>query len=371
MTNYSQFYTTWVDIDLGAIHKNVKYIVDRSTVRVMAIVKANAYGHGAIPVARTAIEAGASWCGVARIEEALELRRAGINVPILLLGFTPDGRIDEAVTNGISITVWHPEQIEVVAASARRLRMPARVHLKVDTGMSRLGVQVDGAHEITRKLSETPGIVLEGIFTHFARADEMESGVTEDQERQFREILLGLEADGILPPLVHAANSAASLWRSSAFFNLIRAGIAIYGLQPSGKFHLPSEFSPALSWKAVLSHIKELPPGRGISYGHIYTTKRSEQIGTVAVGYGDGYRRNVRNQVLVSGHRVPVVGRVCMDQIMVQLDLCRHVNPGQEVVLIGKQENECITAEEVAEWWDTITYEVVCGITKRVLRRYV
>jgi alanine racemase len=363
-------YSNWLEIDLGAIDNNVRWFLRNTGVQVMAIVKANAYGHGAVPVAQAALRAGATWCGVARIDEALELRHAGLDCPILLLGFTPAGRVQEAIAERISLTVWSDEQIKLASSAAQKVGQPARIHLKVDTGMSRLGAQPEEAQALAVQLVNLPGITFEGLFTHFARADEADRSTTDRQESTFCQVLSVLDAKGLRPPLVHAANSASGLTRPSAHFNLMRAGIAIYGLHPSEECPLPEEFRPALTWKATLSQVKVLPPGRGLSYGHEYITRAIERIGTLPVGYADGLRRVKGNQVLVAGQRVPVVGRVCMDQALLQLDGIPHTRPGDEVILIGTQEAERISAEEVARRWSTINYEVVCGIGPRVPRLY-
>jgi alanine racemase len=336
----------------------------------MAVVKANAYGHGLAPIAQESVRSGASWLGMARSDEALELRRAGLNGPILLLGYTPPGQYAEVIANRVSLTVWNFDQIQAASAAAATIGEPARVQIKVDSGMSRLGIQAEDALELARAASTTSNIIFEGLFTHFAKADEIDPAPTDAQERRFQALLQALDAAGLRPPLVHAANSAAGLTRPSACFNLVRTGIAIYGMHPSAECLLPPEFRPALAWKATLSQVKSLPAGRGVSYGHIYTTQGNERIGTVPVGYADGYRRVPGNWVLVGGHRVPVIGRVSMDQIMVQLDAVPQACAGDEVVLIGSQGEERITAEEVAERWETINYEVTCGIAARVYRLY-
>jgi alanine racemase len=234
-----------------------------------------------------------------------------------------------------------------------------------------LGVQPEATLELAAQISRAPNVIFEGIFTHFARADEAETATTEIQENQFLMVLGKLAEAKIGPEWIHASNSAASLTRPSAHFNLVRAGISIYGLHPAPDCRLPSSFSPALTWKTVISHIKVMPPGRGISYGHVYVTQKHEQIGTLPAGYADGYRRAAGNVVLVAGQRVPVVGRVCMDQVMVNLDSVPEAMPGDEVVLIGKQGDVHITAEDVADAWGTINYEVVCGIGPRVPRLYL
>ena len=363
-------HSTWVNVNLGAIQNNVRLLLKQARTPVMAIVKANAYGHGAVPVAKAALEAGATWCGVARPSEALELRQAGLDCPILLLGYTPEARIREMLENRVSLTVWDLAQIRRIAALAADLGKDARLHLKVDTGMSRLGIQPEAAFGLIQQMAGLSHIRLEGIFTHFARADESDPTTTDAQESRFRELLTQLERAGLIPPWVHAANSAASLTRPSAHFNLLRFGIAMYGLHPSSECPTPADFRPALTWKAVLSQVKSLRPGRGVSYGHIYTTRSTERIGTIPVGYADGFRRLTGLQVLVGGKRVPVVGRVCMDQIMVQLDAVPEAQAGDEVVLIGQQGAAHLTAEEVASLWGTINYEVVCAIGPRVPRIY-
>jgi alanine racemase len=361
-------YSTWVEIDLGAIEDNVRYVRDLSGVEVMAIVKANAYGHGALPVAQAALQSGGTWCGVARIEEALELRGAGLDCPILLLGYTPAGGMLDAVNHKISMTVWSYEQVEKASAIGIKTGASALLHLKVDTGMGRLGIPPQGTLALAEHITNTPGIILEGLFTHFARADELDKAPSDHQEDIFRTVILKLEEAGLRPPLVHAANSAASLTRPSAHFNLVRFGIAMYGLHPSPACPNPESFRRALNWKAVLSQVKILPAGSGVSYGHEYITQKDERVGTIPVGYADGFRRTPGNYVLVGGRRAPVIGRVCMDQILVQLDEVPEAQAGDTVVLLGDQGNSRITAEDLAEVWGTINYEVVCAIRARVPR---
>lgn len=364
-------YATWVEIDLSAIENNVRFIVQETGVQVMAVVKANGYGHGAVQAAQAALRGGATWLAVARIEEALELRQEGLKAPILLLGYTPPACMGEAILNDLSLTVWSAEQVQAAAIHANRANKPASLHLKVDTGMSRIGVQPEAARHLAEQIATSDGVTLEGIFTHFARADEADRATTDEQERLFIKALAELDSAGLRPPLVHCANSAASLTRPSAIFDLVRLGIAMYGLHPSRECPLPDSFRPALSWKTVLSQVKALPPGRGVSYGHEYTTRAEERIGTIPVGYADGLRRGAPNQALAAGVKVPVVGRVCMDQVMLQLDKVPEAKAGDEVVLIGEQGGERISAEEVAERWGTINYEVVCGIGRRVPRVYI
>jgi len=368
--NSKDAYSNWLEIDQGAIIDNIGQMLELTGVRLMAVVKANGYGHGIAEVVRVAESAGATYCGVARVEEAFELRRAGIEAPIMVLGCTPDDCLVDAVGQNIALTLFHSEQVNVLSAAAGVAGRPARVHVKVDTGMSRLGAPPALAFELLRRLTEAPGVEVEGIFTHFARADEPDEPTTAVQERRFLDLLAEVEVVGLRPPLAHAANSAATLTRPGTHLDMVRIGIALYGMAPSPGTPLPTGFRPALTWKARLTHIQKYPPNSGVSYGHVYKTRGEETIGVVPVGYGDGYRRVEGNQVLVHGQRVPVVGRVCMDQLMVQLDDVPQAQVGEEVVLIGSQGDEQISAEEIAVRWGTINYEVTCGLGARVPRVY-
>jgi alanine racemase len=363
--------SNWLEIDRGAIVGNAGQLLKMTGVRLMAVVKANGYGHGITEVVRTAISAGATYCGVARIEEAFELRRAGIEAPIIVLGYTPDEQLADAVGRNVTLTIFHPEQVEALTAATSIAGRSAIVHVKVDTGMSRLGAQPATAYQLLGQLTDAPSVEVEGVFTHFARADEIENPTTTRQERKFLDLLAEIEAAGLRPPIVHAANSAAALTRPSTHLDMIRIGIALYGLDPSTKVLLPQAFKPALAWKAHITHVHEYPADTGVSYGHIYKTRGEERIGVVPVGYGDGYRRVAGNDVLIHGQRAPVVGRVCMDQLMVQLDQIPQAKVGDEVVLLGEQAGEHIHAEEIAERWETINYEVVCGLGARVPRVYI
>lgn len=363
-------YSNWVEVDLGAIDNNVKYFRRNSRAAVMAVVKANAYGHGATMVAQAALRAGAGWLGVARLGEAQVLRKAGIDAPVLLLGYTPPDQYEAAIDQNISLTVWSTEQIGRAADIAHHLGKVARLHLKVNSGMNRLGAYPEQALSLAQQIAAAPTVQFEGVFSHFARADELDPLPSNMQEERFIQVLSQLEANGLRPPWVHTANSAASLTRPNSHLDLIRVGIAMYGLHPSSECLNPPEFRPALSWKAVLSQVKTIPAGEGVSYGHIYRTQAVERIGTIPVGYADGFRRILGNQVLVAGMRLPVLGRVCMDQMMVRLDRAPQAKAGDEVVLIGEQGGECISAEEIGKNWGTINYEVVCGIAARVPRVY-
>ena len=366
-----QLHSNWAEIDLAAIDHNVRFFCAHTDARVMAVVKANAYGHGAVAVAQTALKAGALWCGVAQAEEALELRRAGLDCPILILGFAPDARLAELISLRVSLSVWEARQLEKAAAAAHEIGQAARVHLKIDTGMGRLGANPEHAVALARRLQCTDGVQFEGLLTHFARADERDLRPMVQQERCFNDVRNALEAGGFQAGLVHAANSAATLVRPESHFDMVRVGIAMYGLDPSADCPCPEKLRPVLTWKAQLAHVKAVPKGSGLSYGHEYITRGDEIIGTVTAGYADGYRRMGEKFALVNGQRVPVVGRVCMDQFLVRIDDVPNAVVGDEVVLLGEQGQARLSAEEIAERWGTINYDVACGIGARVPRIYI
>ncbi|MBK7625286.1 MAG: alanine racemase [Kineosporiaceae bacterium] len=371
----------WVEVDLDAIRGNVAIARRVSGTAVMAVVKADGYGHGAVPVARAALDGGASWLGVARAGEALQLRAAGIETPLLMLGYTPPGAMTELVAADVSLTIWTTAHLEQASAAAATARRPASVHLKIDTGMTRVGVRPEDARALATQLVTSEDVVLQGIFTHFACADEPDpsAGVTAGQQQRFAATLTSvapvfaeLDAAGRPRPLVHAANSAATFAVPEAAHDLVRFGIAMYGLSPGEAVRLPDGVRPALRWSTVLARVEQVPPGEGVSYGHRYHTTARQRIGTIPVGYADGWRRVDGNEVLVGGRRVPVLGRVCMDQCMIDLDGVPEAEIGDEVVLIGSQDGaggtDRITADDVAARWGTIGYEVVCGIGRRVPR---
>lgn len=363
-------YSSWVEVDLDALHNNVRWLAAHTSTQLMVIVKANGYGHGADSVARTVLRAGASWCGVARIDEALTLRRAGVECPILILGFTPPGRLEEGIVEGLSFTVWTAEQAHAAEQAARRAGKEAKIHLKVDTGMGRIGAQPADVLDLARLIFTTPELCFEGVFSHFAKADDEDPTLTDAQLTLFNEVVQALAENGLRPPLVHVANSVSALTRTDVHFDLVRAGITVYGLQPASWLVLPHQLKPTLTWNSQLSHVKRVAPGAGLSYGHLYKTTDWELIGTLPVGYADGLRRNAPNEVLVKGIRCPVVGRVCMDQCLVQLDKVPDAKPGDRVVLLGAAGQERIAAEEIADRWNSINYDVVTSIGARVPRLY-
>jgi len=367
----TQVYSTWLEIDLDAIRNNVRAVERRTNTNVMAVIKANGYGHGALQVAQAATEAGATWCGVARMEEALTLRDQGISSELMVLGYTPPALIPDAIAQNIHVAVYDPQMAEAYLGYAKKSASPLKVHVKVETGMGRLGMVPAKAAEFLKVYHKNENLDIDGIFTHFAKADEPDEETTRVQLSRFIALLEDLRKDGLMPKTVHTGNSAAIINFPQAYFDLVRPGIAIYGLNPSPETPLSEDFRPALTWKARLTSLRTLPPGHGVSYGHKYVTSSEERIGVIPVGYGDGYRRVPGQQVLIRGQRVNVVGQVCMDQCMLQLDAIPDAQVGDEVVLLGSQGSHRITADDLANKWGTINYEVVCGLADRLPRIYL
>jgi alanine racemase len=369
---------TWVEIDLSAIGNNTRRIKELvgPGVRVLVSLKADAYGHGALKVARTVLHNGASMLGVATVSEAMPLREAGITAPILVFGYVPPWQMREAVRLGVTVTLYAPEAAQALARAAQALGKTVKVHAKIDTGMARLGVRAEQPTEVMRLIYkivelEQAGLEFEGIYTHMAAADSNDQTHSELQLRRFQDILQLLEQEGLRPPIVHAANSAATLSLPQARFDMVRPGIAIYGLDPSLDIRLPSGFRAALSFKTQVSQVKMLPAGECISYGCTYVTERPTKIAVLPVGYADGFRRAPANwgHVLIAGQEAPLLGRVCMDQSIIDVThIAQEVRMGDEVVLIGQQGPSTLTAEQVAERLGTINYEVVSEILARVPR---
>lgn len=376
MTESTTKRPAWAEVDLRAIAHNVRELirVKDPRARMMAVVKANGYGHGAVPVARTALAAGAEWLGVAILNEALELRRAGLTAPILVLGFTPPEQADEVVMNGISQTVYTVEAARTLSEAASRAGRPAMIHLKVDTGMGRIGVTPDDdGLAVARAMAALPGLTLEGIFTHFATADAADKTYARLQFARFIDFLARLEAAGLRFQIRHAANSAALMELPETHLDLVRAGIAIYGLYPSDEVERRFDLRPAMSVKARVAHVKRVPAGTGIGYGRTFVTERPSVVATIPVGYADGYPRSLssRGFVVIGGRRAPVIGRVCMDQFMIDVTDVPGVGPGDEVVLLGRQGDAAVSADDLARLEGTINYEVVCDFTARVPRVYI
>jgi alanine racemase len=366
---------TWVEIDLSAIAHNTRKIQSLvgPNVRILASLKADAYGHGALKVARTVLLNGVSMLGVATVSEAAPLREAGIHAPILVFGYVPHWQMREAVHLGLTITLYSIESAQALSHASQALRQTVRVHVKVDTGMGRLGIRAEHIAEVLKlihRIIHLPGLELEGIFTHFAMADTHDQTHARMQLTRFQGVLQVIEEEHIRPPLVHAANSAAILSLPESHFDMVRPGIALYGLDPSPEVRLPAGFRPALSFKTQVAQVKVIPEGESISYGCDYTTDRPTCVAILPVGYADGFRRGPTNwgSVLVHGQEAPLLGRVCMDQCIIDVSHIPQVRVGDEVVLIGRQREVSLTAEQVAQRLGTINYEVVSEILARVPR---
>ncbi|HZS76433.1 MAG TPA: alanine racemase [Ktedonobacteraceae bacterium] len=366
---------TWVEIDLSAIASNTRRIAQivGPRVRILASLKADAYGHGALKVAPTVLHNGASMLGVATVSEATPLREAGIRAPILVFGYVPAWQMREAIRLEVTITLYSSEAAQALSRAACSLGKTARVHVKVDTGMGRLGVRAEQVAEVVRlveQIHSLPGLELEGMFTHFAMADSSDLTHARMQLERFQTVLDAVGKKGLRPPLIHAANSAALLSLPEARFDMVRPGIALYGLNPSEEVRLPEGFRPAMSFKTQVSQVKVIPAGECISYGCTYYTERPTTVAVLPVGYADGFRRGPTNwgYVLVHEQEAPVIGRVCMDQCMIDVTHIPGVRVGDEVVLIGRQGSAILTAEQVARRLGTIHYEVVSEILARVPR---
>jgi alanine racemase len=360
---------TWLRIDLDAIGQNVHRLRELAGVPLMVTLKADAYGHGAVRVARTALAHGAHALAVATIGEARALREAGIAGQILVLGYTPPWQAHEIVELRVACTLFDDEAARVIgeAASARGRTVP--VHIKIDTGMARLGLNPEQAGPLLQRLTQFPGLQIEGIYTHFASADSADERFTRMQLECFTSLLDELARAGLRPPIAHAANSAALLRFPEARLDLVRPGIACYGLNPSAETPLPAGFRPALSFLTEVAQVKHWPAGTPLSYGGTFVTQRPSHIATIPVGYGDGFRRTPHwKYVLVRGRRASVVGRVAMDYALIDVTDIEEVRRGDPVVLIGAQGDLTITADDVASWLGTINYEVVTTILSRVPR---
>jgi alanine racemase len=368
----------WSEVDLDAIRANVAALREFARpAELLAVVKANAYGHGAVPVARAALEAGATWLGVARVQEGVQLRDAGIDAPIMLLSEPAPRVADVVVAQRLTPVVYTAAGIDALAkavADSGRAT-PLAVHLKVDTGMHRVGCTTDDAVALARLVAARDELVLEGVCTHLAVADEPTDPYTGEQLARFDTVLDALDAEGLRPPIVHAANSAGLLTEPAARYDLVRVGIASYGLPPAPALsgHAGVAVRPALSLRARVTMVKTLPAGARVSYGLRAEIGPPGRVATVPAGYADGVPRNlglVGGEVLIGGRRCPIAGVVTMDQLLVDLG-DTPAAPDDEVVLIGRQGDEEITAVEWAERLGTISYEIVTGIGARVPRTYV
>jgi len=362
-------YPTWVEIDLNAVAENTRAVLSIARVALMAVVKSNAYGFGSVEIARTALSAGATHLAVARFGEAKTLRQAGITAPILVFGMVTQPEVDEAIGNGVTLTLHSFQSAEQFSARSRACGQPVHVHLKIDTGFGRLGVLPQDALALALQCHETASIEVDGIYSHLSMADE-EPGdpITPLQIQRFKDVLSALEDNHIRPQLAHLGNSAAAFGLPEARFDMVRTGTALLGMKPFYFKPFPPELQRVITWKAQLASCRKLPAGWGVSYGHEYSASGNEWIGTIPVGYGDGFRRQPGNQVLVEGRRAAVVGRVCNDMTMLRFD--HEVPVGVEVVIIGRQGDAEITTDELIDRWHTSQADIVSGINWRVPRVY-
>ena len=368
----SNFYrNTWVEIDLDAIFNNVQEMKShlQDNVDIIAVVKANGYGHGDVQVAKTALEAGATYLAVAFLDEALTLRKKGITAPILVLGASRPQDLEIAAKNQLTLTVFQAEWLRE-AKQNYELDASISFHLKMDSGMGRIGIRDEvELNEIVKMIQDDARFSLQGVYTHFATADEKNVTYFNQQYERFLEMLDWFSSK---PKMIHCANSATGLRFPSKVFNVVRFGIAMYGLTPSIeiKDSLPFQLSEAFSFHSRLVHVKKVSAGEKISYGTTYTAEKDEWIGTVPVGYADGWIRKLQNfDVLINGKRAQIIGRICMDQFMIRLN--EKLPYGTKVTLIGCQKNECNSIDEVAKYLDTINYEISCMISYRVPRMFL
>ncbi len=374
---------SWAEINLDILAENMREIrrVTKRSAKIMAVVKADAYGHGAIETARVLLENGADKLAVSMLDEAIELRQNGITAPILILGHTDPRRISQLIENDIEQAVYSLEYAKAISKKAIILERTARIHIKYDTGMNRLGfLEGESSVEAILAIAELPGIEIEGMFSHFAMSDTDDDEYTMKQFESFTKMAEELEKRGLVIPTKHICNSAGILRFPQMHMDMVRSGLITYGMMPKGcpASYTDFEVRPAMTLKSSVVHVKEIPVGETISYGRHFTTERPSTIATIAIGYADGYLRRLSNcaEVLIHGKRAPVVGNICMDMCMVDVtDFDEKPKVGDEVVLFGKQKARGVEAEipvdEISDMLDTINYEVTCLVGKRIPRVYI
>jgi alanine racemase len=377
----------WAEIDLDCVAHNIREfqrIIPKHT-QIMAVVKADAYGHGAVEVATAALQAGATRLAIAIVEEGIVLRQRGITVPIHILGVSAPGTEQAVVEHDLIPTICTIESARNFSDIGKALGKTIVFHVKLDTGMGRIGIRIDQLPEFLAAIKHLPNLDMEGVFSHLSKADEHDKTYTTKQLNIYNQCLNMVKEAGFNPRIRCLANSAATMEVPEALFDAVRIGISLYGLYPSDEVEKSRvNLKPVMSWKTQIVHLKTLPPGEAVSYGGMFITQRPTVVATLPVGYADGYRRRLwktGGNVLVKGQRTPIIGRICMDMFMVDVtDIdsrsgrllgSSRVAVGDEVVLIGKQGNEMITADEMAARLDTINYEITCLVGKRVPRVYV
>jgi len=368
----------WAEINLDNLAHNVgeiRRITDKRA-EIMGVVKADAYGHGVWGVTKTLLDNGVDRLAVSMLDEAIQLRKSGVDVPILVLGYTDPARACEVVDYDITQTVFSHELAEALSSAAAACKKNIKIHIKIDTGMTRVGFMPGySAVKDVIRISKLPGIVVEGIFTHFASADEKDSCYTYEQFEKFMSICNELQRIGIYIPVKHVCNSAATINYPEMHLNMVRPGIILYGIYPFENVDREIiDLKPVMSFKANIIMVKEVEKNTPVSYGRIFTTARKSKIATVPVGYADGYTRLLsgKGKFLIKGQEAPVIGRICMDQCMVDVtDIEQEVKVGDEAVIFGFQGDKCISVDDVARDIGTISYEVLCIIGKRIPRAYI
>jgi len=363
---------TLCTIDLAALRWNLRQVRAKvgAQVKILSMVKANAYGHGAPAVSRALAEEGSDAFGVATLEEGVELRQAGIRTPILVVAGTYVEQLDQFFANDLTPVVHELDGMQRLDAAVRNRGKTLDVHVKIDTGMGRIGFLASEMNCWLDELKKLKALRLQGIFSHFSTAENVAGDFTRAQLVTFSNLIQRLRAEGIAPRLVHLANSAATITLPAAYFDMVRPGIMLYGIYPSAAMANQIELKPVLSWQTCIVQLKKVPAGTSISYGQTFVTEHESLIATLPVGYADGYSRLLSNRgaALVRGERAPVVGRVCMDLTMLDVTAIANVQQGDEVVLLGRQGDAEISADEMAGWANTISYEVLTSIAARVPR---
>ena len=360
----------WVEIDLNALAHNVRQIksILSPQAALMAVVKADGYGHGAVIVAQTALQYGATWLAVATLAEGIELRQAGINAPILLLGaINSTAEINMIAQWQLQATICNPQQALIFSDT---LNSSLPVHLKLDTGMSRLGTNWQNALEFVSLVCQLPNLEIAGIYSHFATADDPDKTIMNLQHQRFQEAIAQIKAQGIIPPRLHMANSAATLQDPALHYDLVRVGLAIYGLYPASHLKNQVDLKPVLQVKARVTQVKKIPQDTGISYGYKYICDRDMMIAVVGIGYADGVARNLSNrlQAIIRGQLVSQIGAITMDQLILDVSHLDNLQPGEIVTLLGQEGEHIITADDWANILDTISWEILCGFKHRLPR---
>lgn len=376
MLNLDRSRPVWAEINLDHLIHNIKEVrrVVRHDTKICAVIKADGYGHGAVEIAEVLLEHGADRLAVATLSEAIQLRKSYGNVPIMILGYTPESCAEDVITHNIIQTIYSFKQAKQFSKIAQELNKNVVFHIKIDTGMNRLGFQpTDETAAEIKEISKLSNIIIEGIFTHFAVADELDKSFTQKQYEKFVNLCNKLEEKNVVIPIKHVSNSAAIIDLSEMNLDMVRAGIMMYGLYPSDEVQKSRvNLKQVLSLKAKISHVKDVSEKVGVSYGLKFVTQKASQIATLPLGYADGFTRMLsgKAEVLVKGAKVPVVGRICMDQCMIDTSGL-NASMGDEVILMGADGCNSISIDDVAQKLETINYEIVCMIGKRVPRVYI